>query len=185
MPNINLLPWREAQRIKKNRLFYGIYGGTLMVALAILFVVYGVFDEMVESQQKENQYLESAIQRLMFQIKRVDKLDKEKESLLKKNLDLNRLKTERTSLVFLFNSVAESTPEGIYLTSLEREGKKVILVGEAQKNNMISVFMNNLERFSWFSNPVLSELQSEELAATADFRPQLIQFSLEVQFEII
>ncbi len=51
MPSINLLPWREAERKKRQRDFGVALGGSVIAAIAVIMVTMVVYSQMIAGQE--------------------------------------------------------------------------------------------------------------------------------------
>lgn len=162
MARINLLPWREELR-KKRQKDFGITVGIAVVAmLAVVGLVHLQIDKMIEYQNARNQRLTSEIALLDRKIAEIKDLEKEKQNLLARMRIVERLQTSRPEVVHLFDELAEILPEGVYLTSLTQRGKSLSLDGYAQSNARVSSFMRALDGSEWLDRPDLKMIQAEE-----------------------
>ena len=48
MPRINLLPWREAERKKRQQDFMVALGGAVMAAVAVIGLTWFMFEQMID-----------------------------------------------------------------------------------------------------------------------------------------
>jgi len=82
MARINLLPWREELR-KKRQKDFGIMVGIAVVAmLAVVGLVHLQIDKMIDYQNMRNQRLASEITLLDRKIAEIKDLEREKQNLL-------------------------------------------------------------------------------------------------------
>ena len=61
MARINLLPWREAERKRKQRDFGIMLGAGLAIALLVALYVHIHVEGLIDYQNKRNSYLEGEI----------------------------------------------------------------------------------------------------------------------------
>ena len=64
MPRINLLPWREAERKKRQQDFMVALGGSVIAAAAVVGLTWFAFVQMIDTQQSRNARLEAEIAEL-------------------------------------------------------------------------------------------------------------------------
>jgi len=100
----------------------------------------------------------------------------EKEKLLARMNIIQELQTRRPEIVHLFDELARSIPDGIYLTEARQEGRTITLKGVAQSNARVSSFMRNLDRSAWFTKPRLEVIEADDKS-----RVRISRFVLTVQ----
>ncbi len=163
MARINLLPWREELR-KKRQKDFGIMVGIAVVAmLAVVGLVHLQIDKMIDYQNMRNQRLASEITLLDRKIAEIKDLEREKQNLLARMRIVEQLQTSRPEVVHLFDELTKTLPEGVYLTSLTQRGKNLNLDGYAQSNARVSSFMRALDGSDWLDRPDLKMIQAEEM----------------------
>ena len=64
MPRINLLPWREAERKKRQQDFLVALAGAMIAAGAVVMLTMFAFNQMIDGQTQRNQRLEAEIAEL-------------------------------------------------------------------------------------------------------------------------
>jgi type IV pilus assembly protein PilN len=166
MARINLLPWREAERKKRQQEFgLMVLGGVLLTGLAI-FGIHMQFESMISAQQQRNNYLEKEIKVVERQIREIKELDKTKQNLLARMNVIQELQSSRPQIVHLFDEVVTVLPDGVYLTSMTQSGNKVTFEGLAQSNARVSSMMRNIDDSEWLVSPSLDFIESKEKTGT-------------------
>lgn len=155
MARINLLPWREAERKKKQKDFFTTTALSACLMGVIIFYAHLHISSMIETQTARNTFLQDQIKVLDQKIEDIKKLEKDKESLLARMNVIQELQRSRPGIVRMFDEMVRTVPEGIYLTKLERKGDEITITGAAQSNARVSNFMRTLEESQWFDNPRL------------------------------
>lgn len=155
MTRINLLDWRSARRERRKREFYVILAGSLALAVAIVLVAMGWLDAQIQNQQARNQYLRQQIAQINQQIRKIQNIDRLRNSLASRMEVIEQLQENRSSAVHFFDEIVNTLPDGVYLTSLSQRGNEVTLDGMAESNGSVSAYMNNLNASPWFSDPRL------------------------------
>jgi len=146
---INLLPWREERRKKRERDFYGMLGGALALGALVWFGVHT--------------HLEG---RIGQQIVRIRELESTKEQLIARMNVIQRLQQGRPEVVHLFEQFAVTPPDGLYLDSIRQSGAEVTMTGVAESNARVSNFMENLDASEWLEDPDLSVIEVEQREGT-------------------
>jgi type IV pilus assembly protein PilN len=75
---------------------------------------------------------------------------------------IQKLQSDRTRMVKLFDGLARNLPKGMYLTLFEIKGNKITLEGSADSNGTISKFMRLIEGSSYFTTPNLNVINIKD-----------------------
>jgi len=182
MARINLLPWREELRKEQQRQFLTIMGLSVVLVGLLIAVVHIQYANMVDTQAQRNQFLTAKIADVDAQIKEIEKLESDKQSLQARISVIQQLQGNRPEIVHLFDEIARILPQGLYLKSIEQKGKKLTIVGFAQSNARVSAFMRNIEASDWLSKPVLDiiKLDKKESDDSREFTLRAMQVNKSV-----
>jgi len=172
---INLLPWREELKEQLKKEFLLVAGLGAVVALLFVMVLHWYIKNNIEGQVSNNNFLRQEIVSLDKQIAEIKNLKDEKEKLLARMQIIQELQSNRPHIVRLFDGMTRTVPEGLFLTGLTRIQSKILIDGRAESNTRVSAFMRNIESSTWLKQPLLSLIQTDEEADTA----QTIGFNLE------
>lgn len=159
MTEINLLPWREARREREKKQFSIYFALGMAAALAVVFLMYSYSNYLIENQTTRNQILEEEINKLKSQIKSIEDLKKVRQALIARMTVVRNLQATRSLTVRMFDELIKIMPDGVFLTNVERNGDKIILLGYAESNSNISQLMRNIESNPWIENPELTEIK--------------------------
>ncbi|MGH8150398.1 MAG: PilN domain-containing protein [Steroidobacteraceae bacterium] len=167
MPRINLLPWREAER-RERKLHFGIaLAGATVAAVLVTFVAYLMFASMVSAQQRRNELLRGDIKTLDRQIAEINSLEADKQRFIARMQIIEKLQRSRPEIVHLFDTIARTVPEGVYLTSVKQNGTHLKFSGVAQSSTRVSTFMRNIDSSQWLKNPALEVVQAQKNGSLA------------------
>ena len=155
MANINLLPWREAQRRERNRAT-----GLLclaMIAGACLIVLSGkmIMDARIDHQKARNTFIDKEIKALSKVIKEIEGLKDRRDDLVARMQVIQGLQSNRSQIVHVFDDLVTKLPEGVYFDTVSKTGRNFQIGGKAQSNNRVSTLMRSLDSSNWFDNPSL------------------------------
>jgi type IV pilus assembly protein PilN len=160
MPRINLLPWREAERKKRQRDFgVALAGGVVAAALCVLGTMF-VYSNMIDNQKARNQRLTNEIAELEKSIEEIDGLERQKERLLARMEIIDQLQQSRPEIVHLFDEIARQMPEGVYLNGLKQTGSKVEVRGVAQSSTRVSAMMRQIDASAWMKDPEVERVET-------------------------
>ncbi len=160
MIRLNLLPHRIEKRRQRRQQFYLLAGAMVVLGALIGFSVHAVYDLRVERQEARNAFLKTEIARLDQDIAEIRRLREQIEALLARKQVIEALQSTRAETVHLFNELALSFPEGVYLKSIKQGGRRVTLAGFAQSNARVSHLMRNLDASAFLEQPVLIETKA-------------------------
>ncbi len=155
MTTINLLPWREARRKQQQQDFIIMLAVAAAIGVAVFFGWKMVVDSRVESQLSRNRYIERELTQLDQQIKEISELEKRRADLVSRMNVIQDLQNNRPYIVYMFDQLVRTLPDGVYYTSIERKGGVFTIAGIADSNNRISALMRNLNESAWFKDPDL------------------------------
>ena len=185
MPRINLLPWREEERKRRQREFGvavvgSVVSGTVVVALAIF-----AFGQMIDAQNARNERLKTEIAALEKSITEIDGLERQKERLLARMEIIDQLQKSRPEIVHLFDEVARQLPEGVYLTGMKQTGTRVEVQGVAQSSTRVSALMRQVDSSEWLSDPEVQKVETTTSGNSrqAEFTVYLKQVSTDADEE--
>ena len=155
MANINLLPWREAQRRERNRatLLTCIamwIGACLIVLMAKMFM-----DGRIQHQENRNAYIQSEINALSKVIKEIETLKEKRDALLARMEVIQSLQSNRSQIVHVFDDLINKLPKGVYYDTIDKTSDKLRINGKAQSNGRVSALMRSLDSSNWFDNASL------------------------------
>jgi len=173
MANINLLPWRDEYRREKQQEFLTIVGGVALVALLCAYLWVSMVNSKIEAQAERNSLLNTEIAFLDKKVKEIKELKQRRQELIERMKVIQGLQGERPVIVRYFDEMVRSIPEGVYLTTLKREGAEIKMDGITESNVRVSAFMRNVDGSEWFASPNLSSVK-----AVPEMGEQASQFEL-------
>lgn len=173
MPSINLLPWREAERKKRQRDFGVALAAGVVVAIAGVLATMFVYDGMIDNQNDRNDRLTAEIRELEKSIEEIDGLERDKERLLARMEIINQLQKSRPEIVHLFDEITRQMPEGVYLTSMQQTGNRIQIRGVAQSSTRVSALMRQIAASEWMTDP-----EVERVATTTVGNSRQSEFTL-------
>ena len=166
MPRINLLPWREEERKKRQRDFgVALAGGTVAAVVVVLGTMF-VYSNMISNQEARNERLTDEIAQLEKSIQEIDGLERQKERMLARMEIIEQLQKSRPEIVHLFDEMARQLPEGVYLTGMKQTGSKVEVRGVAQSSTRVSALMRQVDSSEWMADPEVERVETTSSGAS-------------------
>ena len=155
MTKINLLPWREDLRKKKQKDF--INAGVLVALIGILSVVlaHSYIEQLKIYQNQRNQLLQNEITLLDKKIVEIKDIEAKKKQLQTKIKLIEQLQESRHQAVHLLDEISKIMPEGVFLTKLTQSGHELTFEGKSESNAQISALMRAIEASLWLQKPTL------------------------------
>ncbi len=161
MAKINLLPWREELRKQKQQDFIAAIGAGVAFTSLLFFLVYLQIEGMKEYQQKRNSILSEEIRLVDKKIHEIRDIESVKKQLLTKIEVIQNLQESRPQIVHLFDEMAKSTPDGVFLTNFKQTGNALSVKGKAQSNARVSAYMRGIDASPWLESPLLQVIQGQ------------------------
>jgi len=160
MPRINLLPWRDEERKERKLAFFVAIGGATVGALAVAGVGFVMLNSMIDGQNQRNERLRAEIRQLDKQIEEINNLESSKQKFIARMEIIEKLQRSRPEIVHVFDEIVKQLPEGVYLTAVKQQDKRLRFDGIAQSSTRVSAFMRNIDGSEWLRNPDLEIVQS-------------------------
>ena len=160
LTRINLLPYREEIKQRKQQQFKILMLGAFAVGLGLAAATYLGIDNAISNQEGRNNFLQTEIDRLDRELGEIDKLQQEKEAFLAKKLKVEELQEKRYQAAYILDSLNTLTPDNTYLTALEAESPTSYKIsGHAVSDNKIAVMMRSLPSTGIFLQPELLSIK--------------------------
>jgi type IV pilus assembly protein PilN len=161
MPRINLLPWREAERKERKLRFLVALGGATVASFVAMGGAYLMFDSMIGAQDSRNEMLRGEIKLLDKQIEEINNLESAKQKFIARMEIIEKLQRSRPEIVHVFDEIVRQLPEGVYLTAVKQQDKRLKFEGVAQSSTRVSAFMRNIDGSEWLRNPELEVVETK------------------------
>ena len=160
LTRINLLPYREEIKQRKQQQFKVLMLSAFAVGLGLAAATYLGIDNAISNQEGRNNFLQTEIDRLDRELGEIDKLQQEKEAFLAKKLKVEELQEKRYQAAYILDSLNTLTPDNTYLTALEAESAASYKIsGHAISDNKIAVMMRSLPSTGIFLQPELLSIK--------------------------
>ena len=160
LTRINLLPYREEIKQRKQQQFKVLMLGAFAMGLGLAAATYLGIDSAISNQEGRNNFLQTEIDRLDRELGEIDKLQQEKEAFLAKKLKVEELQEKRYQAAYILDSLNALTPDNTYLTALEAESPTSYKIsGHAVSDNKIAVMMRSLPSTGIFLQPELLSIK--------------------------
>ena len=159
MARINLLPWRQEERERRNKEFITLVVAVTLFTLLAAFATWSYFNNELEEQLDANTLVEQENARLDAVLTEIDGLEQRREDIISRMQVIQDLQGRRPVPVRMWDDLAKAIPPALYLTNLKREGDVLTLTGLADNPNIVSSLIRNLDNSKWMDNSAVSNIQ--------------------------
>lgn len=166
MAYINLLPWREALRKKRQRDFALMVLGGIVATAGVMAGWHLYVEHLISNQKARNAYLQREIATLDEKIKEIRDIEKTRNEIITRMDVIQRLQESRPAVVHMMDELVNSVPDGTFLTQFTQRGNALTLAGRAQSNARVSSYMRNIEKNDWLANPDLRFVENKDTTGT-------------------
>lgn len=173
MARINLLPWRDWERKRKQREFAGMAGAGAILAGLVVIVGHMQMESMISYQAERNRFLEGEIKSLDARIVKIKDLESTKAKLLARMNVIQQLQSNRPVSVHLMDELVRTLPDGVHLKKFAQNGTGLTMEGVAQSNARVSAYMRNIDGSLWLDAPKLNVIETK-----TDNRRRVAEFTL-------
>lgn len=159
MIRINLLPVRASRKKETIRQQVSILALSATGVLLIGICLYLLLLAKINATKSQIDSAETQIRQLKTKIGAIDNL-KKLQAEVKKKLDvLSQLRKEKSGPANRWAALSDAVPEKLWLTKYTENGNNVSVSGFALSEELIAIFMKNLQASGSFTNV---ELQVSE-----------------------
>ena len=74
---------------------------------------------------------------------------------------IEKLELSRPEIVHLFDQLVRTIPDGVNLTNLKQNDRKLTLKGLAQSSTRVASYMRNIDASEWLKDPALDILETK------------------------
>ena len=184
MVEFNLLPYREARRLRQRRLFFRLLALSCAVGVLSAFVVAVVFDSLIDRQRYSNDLAKAEVKQWDQKIKHVVTLQAETAALKKRHHAMALLQSQRYLPVHVMNALTAEFPDGILLTKVLQSAQGILITGDALSSDAVFEWMLHLaQKSTLFSNPELLDMRLGNTDGGFALQSSAFRFSLRVQLK--
>lgn len=161
MLRLNLMPWRERQRLAALRRLRLMVVGAAVVALSAMLLMDQLARQRARQQAVANNSQQAAIDVLETQRTEHDRIRQSYEEVRAQTAALADLRAGQGRVTAVFADLERALPEGVQLLRLELQGSQLRMVGVAASGAVVAQLMRELERSGVLRELELKSLKSE------------------------
>ncbi len=174
MRRINLLPWREERRQKRQRDFVIHLVLAAVGAVIVAFGIHSYMQAQIDHQNERNAYLEGVIKTLDRQIQSINELKKRKAELTARMQVIEKLQSSRPTIVHLAENLVTTLPDGVQLTDVTvTNDVSISLQGKADAQARVAAYLRRLNDADYISDAnlvgsgILAQAPADEVGSSA------------------
>ncbi len=154
-PSINLLPWREWRRQRRNRIFLAQLAAVLAAGFTLLAGFGQQLGGAIQAQQSRNAMLRDQGVQLDQRIAEVQALRQQRQKLVQRIRSIQALEAQRFGVLSVLNALAAGLPDGLHYESMQLQDAALTLKGVATQADSVSELLRSLQASSLFRAPRL------------------------------
>lgn len=181
MRGINLLPWRERLREERKREFLVMMGGIVVIAAGLVFLIDRYYRGELDGQEARNNIVSTQIAVMDARLAEISRLREQRADILDRMEVIRDLQGTRPLIVYVFDELVRTLPDGVYFDTVSREGDLLSIEGVAESNNRVSELMRRLDESRWFREPGLERISATSTSWFGSTGAN--EFSLTLQLE--
>lgn len=162
MARINLLPWRQEERLRKNKEFNVMAAGAVAISALLLLLAFTFLNNMLKEQEAANALIEAENTRLEALNAEIAELETQRENMLERMKVVQDLQGRRSVPVRVWDDIARAIQPTMYLMSMQRTGDTITITGRADNANVVSQFIRSLNMSAWLGNSAVPQLIAEK-----------------------
>lgn len=174
MARINLLPWRQEERERKNKEFLALAAAAAVLAILAILLALTFLNNTLSNQELANQKIEDENTRLDAVLTEISTLEEQRDAMLSRIKIIQDLQGRRSVPVRVWDDIARATPQALYLTAMKREGDTITFTGRADNANIVSEFARNLNNSAWLKNSSIPNISGNTQNQSSQ-TPQLLE----------
>ena len=176
MSRINLLPWREWERERRNRVFLTGICTSGACALVVALLAGGYIDHLKARQEARAEVGHARLRALDERIEHVRDVRRQSARLEARVAVLRGLHEERSTVARVLHELARTAPSGTHYERLAYAGGLVTASGTAESAARISALMRGLEASERFGMATLRSIHEDQ--DNAEYGGRAVHFDL-------
>jgi Tfp pilus assembly protein PilN len=162
MSNINLLPWREAAKLRQKNQFFAMLIAGAVVSAILVVVVNFVYQHAISRQNARNQFLQAEMAQLDIKIGEINRLKIRRAELIERMRLIDQLQQSRNLAVHIFDQLPSLVTTGVYLDSLSYKERRIDVVGKSEAHSRVANMMRLIDKSGWLGQTTISSIYASD-----------------------
>jgi len=158
MSNINLLPWRDADKKYRQQRFFTLSGVSLGATLLVMIMLNMVIGGFIDNQKQRNALLMQEMQVIDVKLGKIKELRGRKDKLQERIDLIQSLQRSRNTPTQLMNTLPQLVPAGVNLAKLTFKNDIIKINGTSDSNTRLAVLLRNIEESTWLRDGTLDSI---------------------------
>lgn len=158
MSNINLLPWREADKKHRQQRFFTLTGISLSTSLLVMIMLNMVIGGLIDNQKQRSALLQQEMHIIDVKLGKIKELRGRKDKLQERIDLIQSLQRSRNIPTQLMNTLPQLVPAGVNLAKLTFKNDIIKINGTSDSNTRLAVLLRNIEESTWLQNGSLDSI---------------------------
>lgn len=159
---INLLPWREKDRIRKNIIFMFHIALGLLTSCTFILGINFILAQNLSLQKARNEFLQLQVTRQNKKATLTESISISNAKIIDQVRTLKTFYNNRLSMALIMDIMMRSTPDGLVLSSLNYNKGLLAISGSAIDSSEISALIYKLIDSGEFVEPNLKNINDNQ-----------------------
>ena len=173
---INLLPWREQQRIAHKQRFIALVIGCLILTALVQWGSGFYIDQQKQIQHQRLAFLQTHIASLDFRMQQLKKVAQDHQELLTRLKVVEGLQTQRNKTTELMNLLPGLIPEGVYVDKIKMSGQQIEITGISDATSRLATMLDHLEYASQLHDVTMHSIVHDKIRFSKKFQTFRVSF---------
>lgn len=160
MARINLLPWRQEERLRKNQEFNVMAAAAAVLAALVALLALTYLNNQLSDQQSANEMISNENKRIEGVLEDIKALEAQRDEMVSRMKIVQDLQGRRSVPVRIWDDIARAVPNNMYLVGIKREGDTITLSGFAANNSVVSQLVRNLDASPWLGSSLIPQIKT-------------------------
>lgn len=138
-----------------------LLGGGVLVGIVTFALLFGLLSSAIKKKDDEIAAAQKRVDELAEVIKQVEDYKLKKSELERKITVINDLKLSQRGPVRIMDDISRALPELLWLDRMSVADSTIEIEGRAFNENAVAAFMDNLDNFPEFEEPLLKDLTEQ------------------------
>lgn len=161
MVEINLLPWRKENDIKKAQCFKRQMLVMFVIVVSFLVIWHIVLKRQINVVTRQTIYMQKQLFLFEPLLRGAEEIRKQQIMLQQTIHKITRLETQRINLVKFFSNLHHDTVSGFYATHLLIKDGSATLFGRARSTYGVAHLVKSLTKMNYYSTPVVQKISKQ------------------------
>ena len=182
--DINLLPWRDQQRLRYQRRFIVMLVAGVILSVGLQWLIADYLKEQKHLQTHRNQFLTQHIAQLDMKLAGLANIEKQHESILTRLEMVQELQNDRNKTTDLLTLLPKLIPQGVYINKIRFHGRQVDINGLSDSTARLASMLDNFEDSPWLMDVNMHSIVAGKVLLSHELKSFKVSFRLLTEEEL-